>query len=168
MTLTIVKDRPLTPEQTREKEDLLDPKKFQAKHTCGIVIRSDKEITEKTICICEQVPEDKRLKVCNDVGHYELLSKGQIIFNWSCKRCKWIKEQETPEQMERSQKLRTEQQEESRTAAAFLKKQEERKAESKAKEKKTEAELFALILVKHITPLFNDLTKEIRNDREKK
>jgi len=167
MSLRIVKDRPLSPAEISQKEDILDPKKFKAKcNKCGTITRSDKELTEDALCICEQVPEDKKLIVCN-VGHYELLSRGQLIMKWSCKKCEKIKERQTPEQLERSQKFRAEQVEESGAGAAFLKKIEEGKARAKANEKKVEAELFAAVLTKQLMPLFEGLKQEIRNDRKK-
>jgi len=167
MTLTIVKDRPLSPAEITKKEDLLDPKQFKAKcPKCGAVTRSDKEITDDDLCICERVPEDKKLIVCN-AAHPELLSRGQLIMSWSCKKCEEIKRQQTPEQIERSQEFRRKQQEDSKAGAELLKRMEDAKAKDKANEKKAEAELFAAVLTKQLMPLFEGLKQEIRNDRNK-
>ncbi len=117
MTLTIDRGRPFVreglsveqawAEDATKKEDISDPKKFKAKCTkCGVVTRSDKKITEETLCICEQVPKDKRLITCS-AGHYELLAKNQLIMKWSCKKCEQLVHQQTPKQKELSRQIRT-------------------------------------------------------------
>lgn len=117
MTLTVDKGRPFVKEgqsveqawaeDVTKKEDILDPTKFKTKCTkCGAITRSDKKLTEDDLCICEKIPADKRLLVCK-AGHYELISKGQLIMKWSCKKCKQLVHQQTPEQRARSVEIRS-------------------------------------------------------------
>ena len=122
-------------------------------------------------CTCEIGPPNKEQShyyICNAQHPHFDIKKSFNKTQRDCKICQKILNAQTKQEAELLKQTREKEGEERRAAEKLRKAVEDGKAEAKAKEKKTEAELFALTLTKYLTPLFNDLKKEIRNDREKK
>jgi len=122
-------------------------------------------------CTCEIGPPNKeqsRYYICNaQHPHYDI-KKPFNKTQRDCKICQKVINAQTKEEAELQKQVRIKEGEEMRAANKLKKAIDDGKAEAKAKEKQTEAELFALTLTKHLIPLFDDLKQEIKNDRKEK
>jgi len=122
-------------------------------------------------CTCETgAPNGKQTRyfICNSKHpHFDVPKSFDGTHN-DCKICQKVLNTSTKTEEKIKLKLRLEYEEERKAGAELLKKMEDVKAKDKAKEKKTESELFAAVLTKQLIPLFEGLRQEIRNDRKKK
>lgn len=182
-SLIFIKDRPLTKEgesvedayvrviQAKEEEIWRDnhPGKELFVTVCNLCkarhlldFDADKKHFE---CSCEIGPTSKEQShyyVCNaGHSHYDI-KKSFNKTKRDCKICDHMLNAQTKKEAEFNQKVRERDMEEIRTAEKLRKAVEDRKAEDKTHQKLVEAELFAATLAKQLTPLFEDLKKEIR------
>ena len=186
--LVILKDRPLTREgesvegaYTRiiqEREEQLWKDSHPGKklfvtvcNQCHTRHLLDFNAEDKPFeCTCELGPQNKEKShyyVCS-AGHSHFDIKKMFNKTKDCKICQKVLNTKTKEEAQFDQQAREEEAQERRANEKLRKAVEDGKAEAKAKEKKTEAELFAAVLTKQLTPLFEGLRTEIRNDRKKK
>jgi len=121
-------------------------------------------------CTCEMGPPNKehpKYYVCNAQHPHFDIKKSFNKTQRDCKICQKVINAQTKEEALLQKQVRLKESED-RIAGEKLRKQiEDGKAEAKAKEKKTEAELFAAVLTKQLTPLFEGLKQELRNVKEK-
>ena len=118
-------------------------------------------------CTCETGPPNKehpKYYVCNAQHPHFDIQKSFNKTQRDCKICQRVLNAQTKEEAEFQKQVRIKEGEDRRAGEKLRKQIEDGKAKAKAEAKKTEAELFALILTKHLTPLFNDLKQEIKNN----
>jgi len=187
--LVILKDRPVeTPglsvdqnwtRTIQSKEELLWKENHPGKklfitvcNLCTARHLLDFNVEDKHFeCTCEVGPPNKehpKYYICNAQHAHFDIKKAFNKTQQDCKICLKILNTPTKLELKVQQQVREEEAVERRANEKLRKGVEEEEKRATHKQKEHEAELYASALAGKLTPLFEDLKNEIRNDRKEK